>query len=112
VNILKEYSESQGWFYSPKFNHGQKVNKGVYCYVSFMLYGFVVQLYLRKDTGFCLLEARTSDKNEKGLEKMFALGEQWLNKYESGNVEEIGNDFYSISNREGAWRVGSKEHWI
>lgn len=105
-------STQDGWFYSPKFNHAQKVNEGVYCYVSNMLYGFVVQLYMRGDTGYCQLEARSTSRDIVGALKMFELGEEWLQKYSSGDLKEIEKDFFSISNREGAWREGSKEYWI
>lgn len=102
----------EGWFYSYKFNHAQKVNDGVYCYVTPLLCGFNVQLYLRGDTSFCKLEARTGSETVEGLIKMFELGDQWLDKYSTGDMKEIEQDFFSISNPVGAWREGSKDNWI
>ncbi|MFJ7982386.1 hypothetical protein ACIQ1D_19170 [Lysinibacillus xylanilyticus] len=113
MNTLEDVTETQdGWFYSPRFHHAQKVNQNVYCYVSNMLYGYVVQLYMRGDTGFCKLEARSSTRDLASLIKMFELGEKWLEKYSSGNTKEIDKDFFSISNSKGAWRVGSIDYWI
>jgi hypothetical protein len=81
-----------GWVYSGKFKHYQKVNNKVYVYVTPQLFGrWVGQLYKRGDTGLCMLEARVEENEE--IEKLFTLAEKWLDKYGNG-FDDIHNDPY------------------
>lgn len=111
--IMDIERNTDGWFYSKKFNHYQKVNKNVYCYVSRLIYGYMVQLYFRGETGYCELEARTADRGLEGLEKMLKLGDEWLGKYGDSSREEVWKDFFHVFNAEGAWADSKKKaYWI
>lgn len=84
------------------------------CYISPLLYGFSVQFYTRGDINFCKLEARTPEMTQEGVNILIELAQKWLNEYESGDMELIMEDPYSISNPEGVWgkRTGEKLYWI
>lgn len=102
----------EDWFYSAKFNHAQRVNNQVYCYVSRLIYGYQVQLYLRGDVSYCSLEARTNDTSVQGVLKMFKMGEEWLAAYGDGNVKEINKDDFCVSNPDGVWFDDGKKYWV
>lgn len=112
--MMQEFYQSlapEGWFYSDRYKQFQKVNNKVYVYVSRLMFGWQTQLYFRRDVSYCTLEVRTSDVSDEGLNKMFAMGEEWLDKY-GDNTENIEEDKYHISNPNGVWRNGKKEYWI
>jgi hypothetical protein len=101
-----------GWYYSSKYDHWQKVNDCVYAYVTPMAWGYYkAQLYMRATTALCSLEVRT----ENDVQKMFSLAEEWLTKYADGNMEKIVKDKYSIDNPNGVWGKNFyhlKQYWI
>lgn len=95
-------SETEGWFYTPTFRVYQKVNQDVYCYVSKYIGFYVLQLYERGTTGYCTLEARS----KTDIESLFRLGEEWLNKYQQFDLEEVIKEPYhigQINHREKCW---------
>lgn len=102
------------WFWSKKFNHWQKRNDKVYCYVTPLLFGYQAQLYITGTASLCSLEVRTSDQTKEGVSKMIAIAEEWLDKYSDGNLEKIHKDKFSIENPEGVWRKDTekKAWWI
>lgn len=113
MNLLEAVTSTQeGWFYSPEFNHAQKVNDGVYCYVSHLIFGYNVQLYIRGNVFMCELEARVDGQTVKGLHTLFQLAEDWLHQYKNGCLDEIRKDIYSVHNPDGVWFDGNKDYWI
>lgn len=84
-------SKKEGWMFN-NFGVYQKVNKDVYVYVSRMMGFYTVQMYERATIGLCTLEARS----ETNIEGLFQLGEEWLNKYEKWDADEIMKDPYYI----------------
>lgn len=102
--MFAPFAIENGWHYNARLNVYQKVRGNVFVYVSRMLFGsYMVQLYIRgaRNMGTCQLEARTN--SSKHLELMFEMGEEWLQKYQSGDLEEIHQDHYSICNPTGVW---------
>lgn len=94
-------SEKEGWFFN-RFHVYQRVNNDVYCYVSQQLGFYMVQLYRRATADFCILEART----DGDIEKMFDLGMEWLNQFESWDEKAITECPYYIGQlnwRENCW---------
>lgn len=91
-------TEKQGWFYTPTFYAYQKVNQDVYVYIIRHFGYYVMQMYQRGTTGLCTLEVRSKDN----IERLFELGEAWLEKYQNWNEELIVEDLHFIGQRE--WR--------
>jgi hypothetical protein len=94
-------SEKEDWFFNTFYVY-QKVNQDVYCYVSRMIGFYTVQMYERSTTGLCTLEARS----ESNMEGLFQLGEKWLEKYETWDMNEICKDPYyigQINHKEICW---------
>jgi hypothetical protein len=111
VTMVNNQSITKGWFYSKEYNHFQKVNQEVYCYIESIIGGYQSKLYLRRHTNSCLLEVRS----EKKLQELFQMGNEWLTKYFHGNLKIIEKDKYSISNPNGVWGYNNfdkKEYWI
>ena len=80
---------ANGWTFSPKYRHFQKRKKEVYIYVTPQLFGrWTLQLYPKGHIGVCSLEARV--ENGENIEKLFALGEKWLDAYQDSldGIEE------------------------
>lgn len=112
--MFAPFATERGWHYNARLNVYQKVKGRVFVYVSKLLFGYMVQLYLRgrKNMMICHLEARTSDP--ANLEKLFEMGEEWLEKYQDGDLNKIQQDMYSIANPDGVWGkdVHLKKYWI
>jgi hypothetical protein len=114
--MFAHFALAKGWHYNKNYNIYQKVNGGVFVYVSRLSFGqgYMVQLYLKghENMQSCQLEAKTSI--HPLLDYLFELGEEWLIKYSSGDLALIHRDKYSISNPHGVW--GSEKHlekyWI
>jgi hypothetical protein len=110
---IRYFDAPPGWFFSKNFQHYQKVNRGVYAYVSPLIFGWKAQLYLRGNVSSCELEARTEDVTKEGFMKMISLAEEWLNKYQDGDREKIKEDRFCIYNPNGVWIDSiKKEYWI
>lgn len=93
---------TNGWYLN-SFKVWQKVNGGVYTYVSPRMYGmYCAQLYIRGTASICSLEARTVSYTTN-VSTIFSLAESWLVKYSDGDHTKIRTDFYSINNPTGAW---------
>lgn len=86
-----------GWIFSPTFRHFQKRKKNVYVYVTPQLFGrWTLQLYPTGYIGICSLEARVEEG--ENIEKLFALGEEWLDTYQNsleGIEENIFHPFHA-----------------
>ncbi|WP_280755761.1 hypothetical protein [Paenibacillus sp. LBL] len=106
--------DTQGWHYNQKFNLYQKVAGRVFVYVSPLLFNqYKVQLYMRGfgEMGVCKLELRANNRDR--LEDLYHVGDLWLDKYKSGDLDLIDQDFYSVSNPEGVWeKTEEKLYWI
>ena len=103
--MFAPFAPEKGWHYNATYNLYQKVKGRVFVYVSRQMFGsFTVQLYLRGsiNMGHCQLEAETS--NNKNLELMFEMGEQWLLNYNHGDLSKIHEDLFSIINPDGVWK--------
>jgi hypothetical protein len=110
-----EEATKAGWHYNVSFNTYQKVRGRVFVYVSRLLFGgYMAQLYSRgyREMGSCLLEIRTNSYEK--LPQMFTFGEEWLEKYKSGDQQLIEQDTFSVSNPNGAWDITAveKKYWI
>lgn len=85
-----------GWVFSPTFRHFQKRKDKVYVYVTPQLFGrWTLQLYPTGYIGICSLEARVEEG--ENIERLFALGEEWLETYSEsldGIEENIFNPFH------------------
>jgi hypothetical protein len=90
-------SEKDGWFYN-SFHVYQRVNNGVYVYVSRMLGFYTLQLYERGTASMCTLEARSKDNTND----LFLLGEEWLLKYGDWDETLLREDQHYIG--QPAWR--------
>lgn len=92
-----------GWIFSLEFRHFQKRNGQVYVYVTPQMFGrWIVQAYTTGTKAGCSLEARIQDPSK--VEKLFTLGEKWLEKYENGlKNEELRKDPYA-PNYEHGWK--------
>ncbi len=95
-----------GWHYNLNLNVFQKTENKCYVYVTRLISGYCVQLYLRgavKNSNYCLVELRTDNHSKENLEKMFKYGERWLSFYSDGNEEKILKDQFSTYNPKGVW---------
>lgn len=101
-----------GWFYSEKYRHYQKVNKGVYVYITRTLAGWQAQLYFRGEMGYCELEVRTPDRKAEGFLKMLVIAEDWLEKYADGDREKVRKDRFHVFNPNGVWADHEKKEYI
>jgi hypothetical protein len=99
VKMYNHLLEENGWFEN-NFNVHQKVNNNVYCYIQRMFGFYTLQLYMRGDTGYCTLEARSEN-----LQKLIALGESWLETYQNSDREQLQQDPYHIDSEQ--W----KQYW-
>lgn len=97
-----------GWFWSDTFHHWQKRNKEIYCYVSPIMGGHKAQLYITGTAAMCELEVQTFNNDMVSLAKIFVIAEEWLHKYSDGDLNNIHQDKYSISNPNGVW---VKDHY-
>lgn len=93
------YNAPNGWFKNKNFGIYQKVNGQVYAYVNYNLNReFQVSLYQKGTTLVCELEFRTPNPLEA-----FQKGEEWLQKYSDGNLEQIRQDYFSPHNPNSFW---------
>lgn len=95
-------SSVDGWFYTPTFYVYQKVNKGCYCYVSRSFGFYKLQMYERGTASMCILEVRSKDH-----QKLFQLGEEWLNQYNEWDMSVIVKNPHYIGHHD--WSYSS---WI
>lgn len=90
---------TKGWFKNKNFGIYQKVNGQVYAYVLYNLNKeYQVSLYLKGTTLVCELEFRTLNPLEA-----FQKGEEWLQNYSNGNLEQIRQDYLSPHNPNSFW---------
>lgn len=90
---------TKGWFKNKNFGIYQKVNGQVYAYVLYNLNKeYQVSLYLKGTTLVCELEFRTLNPLEA-----FQKGEEWLQNYSDGNLEQIRQDYLSPHNPNSFW---------
>lgn len=95
------FTEIEGWFYVKKFNYYQKTNGRAVAYVIKRAFsGYTVQVYKRGRMHYCDIEKRFSEHSEA-----FEYALEMLNKYESGNQEEMHQDYYSPWNLDGYWET-------
>lgn len=104
----------EGWFWSEHWGHWQKRNGKVYCYVSPILFGWKSSLYMTGTASMCELEVQTGDTSKEAVAKMFAIAEEWLHKYNDGDLGNIHTDKYSILNPDGVHKKDTykKGWWI
>lgn len=93
----------------------QKTNGRVVVYVSYILWGYKLQLYHRGNINVCEFEVRTENQTQEGLDMLFDMGEKWLVQYSDGNLERMKQNPYSINNPDGVWSKDNHKHklyWI
>lgn len=93
----------EGWFYN-NFGVIQKTKGRVYCYISRYIGFFTLQLYERKNIGFCDLEIRNED-----LQVLFDQAEKWLEEYKDGDMKKVHADYYCPTNPKGYWALEYKK---
>lgn len=94
ANYSQSHKFDNGWVYSAKFHHFQKVNNLVYVYITAQGSRWIAQMYLRKETGVCNLEVRTYKGN---IVELFNLAEEWLLQYGDNPAAHIENPYYPFA---------------
>lgn len=103
----------EGWFYSERWGIFQRRKNRVFCYVSPIFGGWKLQLYLTGTTGTCELDVQTSVMSLEAAQLLFDMGNEWLEKYSDGDMKNIHQNRYSISNPDGAWIKGyHNKEWL
>jgi hypothetical protein len=91
--MLKCFHAPLGWLYNDMLESWQKSQNEVIVYVSNIHNGYQVQLYFKYEISFSQIEARTKDMSSKGCQRMFNLGQAWLDQYANGDVEIMEEDY-------------------
>lgn len=91
--MFKNIIAPLGWFYNDTINQWQKTNKELVVCVSKLLNGYQVQLYVRGQLSFSEMEARINGNEFSNCNKIFQLGNEWLEKY---SQENFNNNFFEL----------------